>query len=120
MADEPCCPPLTRGVLDDDEADDLATLLKALADPVRLKLVSIIAAADAGEVCACDLPDLVDRSQPTTSHHLGQLTRAGVLEREQRGKWAWFRVRHERLAAIAAALGGTGRTATSAASARRR
>src|SRR5688500_17957746 len=60
-----CCPPLTAGVLDEDAATELAGVLKALADPVRLRLVSAIAAAEAGEVCACDLPDLLGRSQPT-------------------------------------------------------
>ena len=78
--------------------------MKALADPVRLRLVSIVAAAPAGEVCACDLPALLDRSQPTISHHLTQLVQAGMLEREQRGKWAWFRVRDERLLALRDAL----------------
>jgi ArsR family transcriptional regulator len=79
-------------------------LLKALADPVRLRLVSIIATSETGEVCTCDLPALVDRSQPTVSHHLSQLVKAGVLSREQRGKWAWFRVRPEQLDALRAAL----------------
>lgn len=99
-----CCPPLCTAVLDEPQADELAQLLKALADPVRLRLVSLIAAAPTGEVCACDLPDAVDRSQPTVSHHLTHLVRAGVLEREQRGKWAWFRLRRERLSALREAL----------------
>jgi ArsR family transcriptional regulator len=102
-----CCPPLTAGVLDEDAADELAGVLKALADPVRLRLVSAIAAAEAGEVCACDLPELLGRSQPTVSHHLSQLVRAGLLDREQRGKWAWFRLRPDGLAALRAALGGS-------------
>jgi ArsR family transcriptional regulator len=91
-------------VIDDEQAADLADVFKALADPVRLRLVSIIATASSGEVCACDLPVLVDRTQPTVSHHLSLLVRAGVLEREQRGKWAWFRLRPERLADVADAL----------------
>ena len=62
--------------------------------------MSIIATTPGGEVCACDLPGLLDRSQPTMSHHLGQLVKAGILEREQRGKWAWFRLRRERLAGL--------------------
>lgn len=98
-----CCPPLTA-VLDRDQASELATALKALADPTRLQLLSVIATAPDGEVCACDLPDLLDRSQSTTSHHLTQLVAVGILEREQRGKWAWFRLRRDHLAAIAAAL----------------
>jgi len=86
-----CCSPVTDGVLIEDEASELAGMLKALADPVRLRLMSVIAAAPTGGICACDLPALVDRSQPTVSHHLTQLVRAGLVHREQRGKWAWFR-----------------------------
>jgi ArsR family transcriptional regulator len=99
-----CCSPLTGGVLDETAAEELAGVLKALADPVRLRLVSLIAAAPSGEVCACDLPAAVDRTQPTVSHHLTQLVRAGLLDREQRGKWAWFRLNPDGFAAIRAAL----------------
>jgi ArsR family transcriptional regulator, arsenate/arsenite/antimonite-responsive transcriptional repressor len=106
-----CCPPVTAGRLDEADAAELAGVLKALADPVRLRLVSIIAAAPNGEICACDLPALLDRSQPTVSHHLTQLVRAGLVDREQRGKWAWFRLRGDRLTAVRAAL-GEGTTAT--------
>lgn len=83
--------------LGEDEATELATALKALADPIRLRLLSIVASAPNGEVCACDFASLVDRSQPTVSHHLSLLTSAGILEREQRGKWAWFRLNPTRL-----------------------
>ena len=100
-----CCPPVTANVLDESAATELAGVLKALADPVRLRLVSHIAAAPSGEICACDLPVLLDRSQPTVSHHLTQLVRAGLIDREQRGKWAWFRIRPDGFAAIRAALG---------------
>jgi ArsR family transcriptional regulator, arsenate/arsenite/antimonite-responsive transcriptional repressor len=100
-----CCSPVTTSALDEAAAVELAAVLKALADPVRLRLVSIIASAPAGEICACDLPGLLDRTQPTISHHLTQLVRAGLIDREQRGKWAWFRVRPEGFAAIRAALG---------------
>jgi ArsR family transcriptional regulator len=100
-----CCPPVTASALDEAAAVELAAVLKALADPVRLRLVSIIASAPAGEICACELPGLLDRTQPTISHHLTQLVRAGLIDREQRGKWAWFRVRPEGFAAIRAALG---------------
>jgi ArsR family transcriptional regulator len=96
---------VTAGQLDEQEAVQLATVLKALADPVRLRLVSLIAGAPTGEICACDLPELLNRSQPTVSHHLSQLVGAGLLDREQRGKWAWFRLRPDRLAAVRAALG---------------
>jgi ArsR family transcriptional regulator len=100
-----CCTPVTAGRLGEDEAVELAGLLKALADPVRLRLVSILAAAPSGEICACDLPAELDRSQPTVSHHLSLLLRAGLVEREQRGKWAWFRLRRDQLASVRAALG---------------
>jgi len=104
-AEELCCPPVLGSTLDPAQATELAGLLKALADPVRLRLVSIIATSPDGEVCACDLPEVLDRSQPTVSHHLTQLTRAGIIEREQRGKWAWFRIRPERMASLRRALG---------------
>lgn len=93
---EPCCPPL-HDPLDEGDAAELASLLKALADPARLRLLSIIASADDGWACACDLHEPLGRTQPTVSHHLSTLVRAGLLEREQRGKWAWFRVRADRL-----------------------
>lgn len=100
-----CCDPVTAGRMEESAAVELAAVLKALADPVRLQLVSIIGATPAGEVCACDLPALLERSQPTVSHHLTQLVRAGLIDREQRGKWAWFRLRPEGFAAVRAALG---------------
>ncbi len=100
LDDDFCCPPFLRVELDEAEAEELAAVMKALADPVRLRLVSTVANAESGEVCACDLPALLGRSQPTMSHHLGQLVQAGILEREQRGKWAWFRLRHDRLARL--------------------
>ena len=103
-----CCSPVTAGRLDEADAAELAAVLKALADPVRLQLVSIIGAAPEGEICACDLPGLVDRSQPTISHHLSLLVRAGLVDRQQRGKWAWFRLRPGRFAAVRAALGAAG------------
>ncbi|NCG22514.1 MAG: metalloregulator ArsR/SmtB family transcription factor [Actinobacteria bacterium] len=95
---EMCCSPLLSSPLSDEDASELATVLKALADPVRLKLVSIIAAN--GEGCACDFPGATGKSQPTISHHLSQLVKAGILQREQRGKWAWFRVDADRLASV--------------------
>jgi ArsR family transcriptional regulator len=103
-----CCAPLLRSAIDEEQAAELAEVLKALADPVRLRLVSIVATTGSGEVCACDLPTLVGRSQPTVSHHLSLLVKAGLLEREQRGKWAWFRLRPERLAALGDALVNNG------------
>lgn len=98
-----CC--VLESPLDDVQAHELAAQLKALADPVRLRLLSMIATAPTGEVCACVLPEVLDRSQPTISHHLSQLTNAGLIERQQRGKWAWFRLGADRLTAVRAALG---------------
>lgn len=102
MAEALCCTPILTAPLAENEAEDLAVILKALADPVRLRLVSIIAAA--GEGCACDFPDQVGKSQPTVSHHLTQLVNAGILTREKRGKWAWFKVDKERFNGLCAAL----------------
>ncbi|MEO1062523.1 MAG: metalloregulator ArsR/SmtB family transcription factor [Actinomycetota bacterium] len=104
MTEDACCPPLLGPSLDEEDAEALAATLKALADPVRLRLVNLIAAAPDGEVCACDLPAQLDRSQPTISHHLSLLTKAGIVEREQRGRWAWFTLRSEQLAALCLAL----------------
>lgn len=103
MNDEPCCPPLDSP-LDEAQAVELASLLKAVADPSRLRLLSIIGAADGGWACACDLFEPLGRSQATVSHHLSTLVRAGLLEREQRGKWAWFRVCTQRLEELRGAL----------------
>jgi ArsR family transcriptional regulator len=103
----PCCTPLQTAPLAEADAEELATLLKALADPVRLRLLSLIAAADEGEACACDLTGPTGRSQATVSHHLSQLTKAGLLHREQRGKWAWFRLDRERLGGVCAAVCAT-------------
>lgn len=104
---EPCCTPLLSEPLGSDDAEELAGLLKALADPVRLRLLSFIAATENGEACACDLTEPTGRSQATVSHHLSQLTEAGILEREQRGKWAWFTLDRDRLAGICAAVCAT-------------
>lgn len=98
-----CCPPLFSP-LDEDDAVELAAVVKALADPARLRLLSIISSADDGWACACDLHAPLGRSQPTVSHHLSTLVKAGLLEREQRGKWAWFRVRTARLDQLRDAL----------------
>ena len=101
---EPCCPPVLAAPIGVDDAATLAAVLKSLADPVRLQLLSIIASSPEGEACACDLAGPVGRSQPTVSHHLTQLVHAGILERAQRGKWAWFRLDQGALAAVCAAL----------------
>ena len=104
LSDQLCCETLRTPTLSEDDAVELAAVLKALADPVRLRIVSLVASSSTGEVCACDLPTALDRSQPTVSHHLSQLVTAGLLEREQRGKWAWFRLRPQRWAAVASLL----------------
>ena len=91
--------------LERQRAEELAGLLKAVADPVRLQLLSLIRAADAQEACVCDLTDAVDLSQPTVSHHLKVLTDAGLLTRERRGSWAWFAIVPARLGDIAAIFG---------------
>lgn len=104
---EGCCQPVTAGVLDESDADDLAAAFKALADPARLRLLSMVAASESGEACACDLVEPVGRSQPTVSHHLSMLVDAGLLAREKRGRWAWYRVVPERLAALQAILAPT-------------
>ena len=93
-----CCPGLNDPSLSEAEAEEIVVMLKALADPVRLRLVNLIARS--GEACACDLPAALDRSQPTVSHHLKVLVEAGLLSREKRGKWAWFAVRTERVKAL--------------------
>lgn len=85
-----CCPPVFGQDLDEADAEELASALKAVADPARLRLLNLIAAA--GEACACDLEEPLGLSQPTISHHLKTLTEAGFLEREQRGRWAYYRV----------------------------
>jgi ArsR family transcriptional regulator len=100
-----CCEPVVEAALDEDQAADLAAGFKLLADPVRLRLLSLVATAPGGEVCACDLPEALGRSQPTVSHHLKALTEAGLLHREQRGRWAWFSADPARLRVLADALG---------------
>ena len=99
-----CCTPLTEGVHDEDEAVELAGMFKLLADPVRLRLLSIVANAPDGEACACDLTEPVGRSQPTVSHHMSVLVDAGLVTREKRGKWAWYRLDVERLEQVRSAL----------------
>lgn len=109
VAEEPCCPPLGPTPLSATDAEELAGRFKALADPVRVRLLSLVATAPDGEICACDLPEALDRSQSTVSHHLSQLVSAGLLHREQRGKWAWFRVDHHVLGDLSEALVGADR-----------
>ena len=95
-----CCAQLPARVMTDESADALASAFAALGDPARLKLLSLIANAPTGEACACDLIEPIGKSQPTVSHHLKVLTEAGLIEREKRGVWAWYRVNHERIAEL--------------------
>lgn len=99
-----CCSPLTGGVLDDDSAERLAQVFKALGDPTRVRLISLIAAADGAEACICDLTAPVGLSQPTVSHHMRVLAQAGLVTREQRGKWAYFRLVDEAFDALREAV----------------
>jgi ArsR family transcriptional regulator len=100
----PCCPPVLNARFGDDDADELAGAFKALADPARLKLLSFIAAQPGGEACVCHLTAPVGLSQPTVSHHLKLLNEAGLLDREKRGTWVYYRIVPERLEALQAAL----------------
>jgi ArsR family transcriptional regulator len=101
-----CCSPLVREPLSTEQAERVAPLFKALADPVRLRLVSIVAGSEGGEACVCDLNDAFDLSQPTISHHLKVLHEAGLLDRTKRGVWVYYAVRREVLADLAALVGG--------------
>ncbi|MFI9390036.1 ArsR/SmtB family transcription factor [Streptomyces bauhiniae] len=106
---EECCPGLLAAPLDEDQADALAKVFKALGDPVRLRLLSMIASRAGGEVCVCDLTPAFDLSQPTISHHLKLLRQAGLIDSERRGTWVYYRLLPEmtdRLAAILTRPGG--------------
>jgi ArsR family transcriptional regulator len=87
-----CCPTLLTAPVDADEAADLATAFKALGDPVRLRLLSMIASRDGGEICVCDLTPAFELSQPTISHHLKLLKQAGLIASERRGTWVYYRL----------------------------
>ena len=91
LADPACCAPIGQAALSEPDAETAAALFSVLADPVRLRLLSLIATRPDG-VCGCDLVEVLDRSQPTVSHHLKVLTAAGLLERERRGRWIWYAV----------------------------
>ena len=103
-----CCPSVLAAPLSEDQAGEVARMFAALADPVRLRLLSLVAAAD--EVCSCDLQAPLGKSQPTVSHHTKALAEAGLIIGDRRGKWVWWRVVPERLAALLAALGPTQQT----------
>jgi ArsR family transcriptional regulator, arsenate/arsenite/antimonite-responsive transcriptional repressor len=100
-----CCPPLSAQALTQDQAEQIAPLLKALADPVRLRLMSLVASNPGGEACVCHLNDAFDLTQPTISHHLKVLHDAGLVDREKRGVWAYYRARPEALTSLSALIG---------------
>ena len=102
-----CCAPLLREPITADQAAGLARILKALADPTRLRLVSMVAAHDSGEACVCDLTEPLGLTQPTISHHLKILVDAGIFTRDKRGVWAYYALVPEALNALAAVLSTT-------------
>jgi ArsR family transcriptional regulator len=102
-ADDWCCASVTSAPLGETDAAELSQVFAALADPVRLRLLSLVAGS--GEICSCDLEAPLGRSQPTVSHHTKILADAGLLVGEKRGRWTWWRVAPDRLAAVRAALG---------------
>lgn len=99
-----CCSSVTAAPLGENEAADLARVLSALADPARLRLLSIVASTS--EVCSCELEGPLARSQPTISHHTKVLADAGLISGDKRGRWTWWHANPARLAAIRQALGG--------------
>ncbi|MEJ7794231.1 MAG: metalloregulator ArsR/SmtB family transcription factor [Nocardioides sp.] len=100
-----CCSPLTSEPLSAETAAGVVPMLKALADPARLRLLSLVASHEGGEACVCDLNDAFDLSQPTISHHLKVLHSAGLLQREKRGVWVYYRVDASSLAELGALIG---------------
>jgi ArsR family transcriptional regulator, arsenate/arsenite/antimonite-responsive transcriptional repressor len=100
-----CCAPIAAAPLSQAQAEQVAPLLKALADPVRLRLMSLIASRPGGEACVCDLTGAFSLSQPTISHHLKVLHDAGLVGRDKRGVWAWYRARTGALAALGILIG---------------
>ena len=101
-----CCSPLVQEPIPGEQAERIAPLLKAIADPVRLRLLSLVASHADGEACVCDLNDAFDLTQPTISHHLKVLHEVGLLDRSKRGVWVYYRARTGALADLAKLLGG--------------
>lgn len=102
--DESCCPPVLSAPLDEADADNLAGALRVVADPARLRLLSLIASRAGAEACVCELTEPLGLSQPTVSHHLRVLHDAGVLDREKRGRWVFYRLNPEPLRLLRSAL----------------
>jgi ArsR family transcriptional regulator len=101
-SDESCCASVLAAPLGEADAEDLARVFAALGDPVRLRLLSLV--ADAGEICSCDLEQPLGKAQPTVSHHTKVLADVGLLVGEKRGRWVWWRIVPERVAAVRGAL----------------
>ncbi len=101
-----CCSPLSARPMSASQAGQVAPLLRALADPARLRLMSLVASHAGGEACVCDLSGAFDLSQPTISHHLKVLHEAGLLDREKRGVWVYYRARTDALASLGTLIGG--------------
>jgi ArsR family transcriptional regulator len=104
VAVEECCPSVLGAPLDADEAAGLAAGFTALADPVRLRVLSMLAASPEGEVCVCDFVQPLGKSQPTISHHLKILSEAGLVHGDRRGKWVWYSLNRDRLANLRVAI----------------
>ena len=104
LVEDVCCTPLHEGEIDVQRAEAMAPVLTALADPVRLRIISMLLAAPEGSSCGCDLEAPLGLTQPTVSHHLKVLREAGLIEGERRGRWVHYRVMPERLEEIAEAL----------------
>lgn len=104
IVESTCCVPRVTSSLTAEDAERAAQVFKALGDPTRVRLLSLIAAGDGGEACICDLTDPVGLSQGTVSHHMKLLAEAGLVTREQRGKWAYFTLNENTLGAAANAL----------------
>lgn len=101
---EACCPAVLAAPLSEARATELATDLAAVADPVRLRLLSLLVSAESGEACVCEMVEPIGRSQPTISHHLKILAAAGLIVGEKRGRWVWYRVVPEKMAHLRGVL----------------
>ena len=101
-----CCPSVLAAPLDPDAATELAAGFSALSDPVRLRVLSMLAASPDGEVCVCEFVEPLGRSQPTISHHMRILSQAGLVSGDRRGKWVWYSLDRDRLAQLRAAIDG--------------
>ena len=108
-----CCAPLARQPMTADQAEQVSGLLKAMADPVRLRLLSMVLSHEGGEACVCDLTPAFDLSQPTISHHLKVLHQSGLLDRQKRGVWVYYKAKPEAMAAMTSLFASVNGNATS-------